>query len=485
MDLLLCICSLAKAPPLGKGQQRFCPEDLRFARPPFGRREARQGRLKQHGKRHDMGARHEEGQDTGLTPPAREKGATFEQPVLAIHRAIRHSAGIRFLPTWEFSSLAQQMRCAMKITEIVCQILRIPQVEAKTASSQDSVLVRVRTDAGIEGIGEADSSPEVVKAIIDAPFSHNIACGLRQLLIGENPLEHERLWQKMYRRTMYYGRKAVGITAMAAIDVALWDIKGKYFDQPIHRLLGGKQHDRVRGYASILFGRDGRQTADIGRRWVEAGYTAVKFGWEPMGQSEQVDIDLVRGAREGIGPDATLLIDAGCVWDARTALRRAVAFAEFRPEWLEEPLRPDDVAGYRWLRDRSPIPIAAGESECGRESFRPFLDTQALDVYQVDISRCGFTDAAYIRARAEEIGARLCNHCYTSPITVAASIHWLSTCRDAFLFEDCVEDSPLRHELAVERIQSVQGWMEVPDRPGLGVTLNEEFVRRYLVAESC
>jgi len=209
----------------------------------------------------------------------------------------------------------------------------------------------------------------------------------------------------------------------------------------------------------------------------------VKFGWEPMGVSEPVDIDLVRGARAGLG-DATLLIDAGCVYDARTALRRAHAFAEFRPEWFEEPLREDDVDGYAWLRDRSPIPIAAGEGECGRESFRPLLDRRALDVYQVDLSRCGFTDAAYIRGRIEEIGARPCNHCYTSPVTVAASLHWLATCRDAFLFEDCVDDSPLRHELTVERIQSVGGWIDVPDRPGLGVTLDEAFVRRFLVAES-
>jgi len=371
----------------------------------------------------------------------------------------------------------------VKIAQVVCQILRIPNITAKTASSQDSVLVRVRTDDGLEGVGEADSSPEVVKAIIDAPFSHNIACGLRQLLVGENPLDHERLWQKMYRRTMYFGRTAVGITAMSAVDMALWDLKGKAFGQPIHRLLGGKRHDRVRGYASILFGRDGKETADIARRWVKAGYTAVKFGWEPMGTSEAVDIDLVRGAREGLG-DATLLIDAGCVYDARTALRRAHAFAEYKPEWFEEPLHEADIDGYVWLRDRSPLPIAAGEGECGRESFRPLIDRKALDVYQVDISRCGFTDASYIRARVEEIGARLCNHCYTSPLTVAASIHWLSTCRDAFLFEDCVEDSPLRHDLTHEKVQSVNGWMEVPDRPGLGVTLDEAFVQKYLVAES-
>ena len=372
----------------------------------------------------------------------------------------------------------------MKITEVVCQILRIKSVEAKTASSQDTVLVRVRTDTGLEGIGEADSSPEVVKAIVDAPFSHNIACGLRKLLVGENPLEIERLWQKMLRKTLYFGRSSVTITAMSAIDMALWDLKGKHFGEPIHRLLGGKQHDRIQAYASILFGRDGKQTADIARRWIAAGYRAVKFGWEPMGVSEAIDVDLVRGAREGLGPDATLLIDAGCVWDARTALARANKFAEYRIGWLEEPLRPDDVEGYRWLRDRSPVPIAAGEEECGRSAFRALIDARALDVYQVDLSRNGFTDSAYIRARVEEIGARLCNHCYTSPITVAASLHWLCTCRDAFIFEDCVEDSPLRHDLTIEKVQAKDGWMEIPDRPGLGVTLAEDFVKGNLIAES-
>lgn len=372
----------------------------------------------------------------------------------------------------------------MKITEVVCQILRIKSVTAKTASSQDSVLVRIRTDNGLEGVGEADSSPEVVKAIIDAPFSHNIACGLRQLLIGENPLESDRLWQKMYRRTMYFGRKGVGITAMAAVDMALWDLKGKHFGEPIHRLLGGQHHTEIPAYASILFGKDGAATKDIAQRWIDYGYNAVKFGWEPMGTSEAVDLDLVRGARAGLGDKATLLIDAGCIWDARTALQRAVKFADYNIGWLEEPLREDDVEGYRWLRDRSPVPIASGEGECGRESFRPFIDREALDVYQVDLSRNGFTESAYIRDRVQEIGARLCNHCYTSPLTVAASLHWLSTCRDAFIFEDCVEDSPLRHDLTHEKVQAVNGVIKVPDGPGLGVTLNEDFVQSTLIAES-
>src|SRR5215475_195934 len=193
----------------------------------------------------------------------------------------------------------------MKIAQIICQVLRLKNVVAKTASSQDVVLVRVRDADGLEGLGEADASPEVIKAIVDAPFSHNIACGLREILLGENPLENERLWQRMYRRTQYFGRSSVTIAAMSAVDMALWDLKGKHFGEPIHRLLGGAVHRKINAYASILFGKDGKATADIGRRWREYGYKAVKFGWEPMGQNEKLDIELVRGAREGVGPDGT------------------------------------------------------------------------------------------------------------------------------------------------------------------------------------
>ena len=128
--------------------------------------------------------------------------------------------------------------------------------------------------------------------------------------------------------------------------------------------------------------------------------------------------------------------------------------------------------------------LTCTECDHGFEAFRPLIDRHALDVYQVDISRCGFTDAAYIRGRVEELGARLCNHCYTSPITGAASLHWLSTCKDAFLYEDCVEDSPLRHNLTHEKIQASDGWITIPEGPGLGVTLDEDFVKEYLVAES-
>jgi L-alanine-DL-glutamate epimerase-like enolase superfamily enzyme len=373
----------------------------------------------------------------------------------------------------------------MKITEVIAQVLRLPQTEAKTAGTQATLLIRARTDTGLEGIGEVDASPEPAKAVIDAPFSHNIASGLREILVGEDPLQTERLWDKMYKGTFYFGRRMLGITAMAGIDLALWDLKGKHCGVPVHTLLGGKRHDRIRAYASILFGKDGQETADIGRRWTEVGYTAVKFGWEPMGESEKLDLELVAGGREGVGPDGDVLIDAGCVWDARTALQRAHSFADYKIGWLEEPLQQDDIDGYVWLRDRSPVPIAAGEGECGRQAFAPWVQRRALDIYQIDLARCGFTDAMHTRRCVEDAGGRVVNHCYKTPISVAACLHWLSTANSAFLFEDCVDDSPLRHDLTHERVQAEKdGYINVPDGPGLGVTLNEEFVEEFKVDES-
>ena len=338
----------------------------------------------------------------------------------------------------------------MKITEVVCQILRIPNVQAKTASSQDSVLVRVRTDTGLEGIGEADSSPEVVKAIIDAPFSHNIACGLRQLLDRREPA-----------RTR----------AALAEDVPPDDVLRPHGGR--HHRDGGGRHGPVgpegqgtsasrstgcsaassttasAAYASILFGRDGegdaRTSPSGGAR---PGYTAVKFGWEPMGQSEAVDIDLVRGAREGAGrrrhaaDRRRLRVGRPHGAAAGARLRRVPhRLARGAAARRTTSTATSGCATARRCRSRPARGSAAGSRSARSSTGR------CLDVYQVDISRSGFTDAAYIRQRVEEIGARLCNHCYTSPVTVAASLHWLSTCRDAFLFEDCVEDSPLRHEL--------------------------------------
>jgi len=368
----------------------------------------------------------------------------------------------------------------MKIARIICQILRVPTSHQRSGSRSETLLVRVQTEDGLEGVGETDALPEAVKAVIDAPPWHTEARGLRDALLGQNPLETARLWRIMQAAI---ADADCGSGAMAAIDIALWDLQGKLFKQPIHRLLGGRMHERIRACVGLSFGHNAEETQAMARRGPKAGYQAVELGGELTGHTDLFDRELARGGRDGVGA-ASLLVDARRAWDMRTALRRAQSFTEFRVECLENPLHADDAEAYAWLRDHSPIPIAAGANRSGRAAFRPFIDRRAADIYQVDLGRNGFTDAAFIRGRVEEIGGRLGSPCVSGPIIAASTLHWLATCHDPFFFQERGEDSPLRYNLVQERIQADEGWTPVPDAPGLGITLNESCVAQYLVAES-
>src|SRR5436309_14647663 len=243
----------------------------------------------------------------------------------------------------------------MKITSVEAIYLRQPEVKFQCDSGQDALIVRVKTDAGITGIGEVDSNPMAVKGAIEGPFSHTTACGLGQVVVGEDPFETERLWHKMYRANIYGGRRGAGLHAISGIDMALWDIKGKALGLQVWKLLGGGFHQKIRCYASSLFGATPRETGELARRYRDQGFTAVKFGWDPMGRDAETDVALVREARAGLGPDLDLMIDAGLVYDAKTAIQRAKAFELYNPFWFEEPLMPDDYLGYAKLAASSPL----------------------------------------------------------------------------------------------------------------------------------
>src|SRR5436305_823224 len=252
----------------------------------------------------------------------------------------------------------------MKITRVEPIHLRLPNVNERCDGSQETLVVKVQTDAGITGIGEVDSSSLVAKAIIDAPLSHKISRGLTECVLGEDPFEIERLFHRMYEGTIYFGRQGAAIQAISGVEIALWDIMGKATKRPVYQLLGGGFRKKFRAYASILFGDTPDETERIGRGLASQGYKAVKFGWGPMGQSEESDLAQVRAARQGIGDGIELMVDAGLCWDTATAIRRAQQFEPFNLTWLEEPLHPDNVEGYGRRSTRSPMRLAAGEEVC-------------------------------------------------------------------------------------------------------------------------
>ncbi|MEE3258181.1 MAG: mandelate racemase/muconate lactonizing enzyme family protein [Candidatus Latescibacterota bacterium] len=370
----------------------------------------------------------------------------------------------------------------MQITQVSAHYLRLPEVTDRCDGTQDTCLIQIDTDAGVTGWGEVDSAPTVVKAIVEAPLSHQISNGLANALIGADPLAIDVCMATMREAANYYGRQGVGMHAMAGINLALWDIAGKAHDCPVYQLFGGPHKTKFRAYCSILFGDTPQETGELARRFAAEGFTAIKFGWGPMGQDVDTDIALVTEARRGAGPEIDVLVDAGQVWDWKTALARAERFAEHDIFWLEEPLQPDDVVGFARLCERSPVPIATAEAESRYEDFERMLVEGLIDWVQPDPGRCGLSTMVEVGRLAHRLNRKVCNHSFKSGITIAASLHGLAAVPHGEVFEFCMADSPLRHDLTHEKFEVVDGYVQVPNRPGLGVTINEEVLNKYRVA---
>jgi L-alanine-DL-glutamate epimerase-like enolase superfamily enzyme len=376
----------------------------------------------------------------------------------------------------------------LKITDVETIIVRLPQIEAKCDGTQDGLLVKIHTDAGLVGIGEVDSSPEVAKAIFDAPFSHTIASGLRALLVGEDPRDVERLWEKMYRGTIYFGRRGAAIHAISGADIALWDLLGKATGLPVYQLLGGAYRKRLRAYASDLMPPTPEAAERRAHAMRDAGFSALKFGWGPLGQDERTDVALVAAARRGFGADADLMVDIGLCWDATTAISRCRRLAEFAPFWIEEPLPPDDLDGYGRLADAVDVRIAAGEEEATCWGFADLIERGRIDVVQVDVSRAGgLTESRRIAQMAHQRNLPCVPHAFSTGVLLAASMHWVASIPNGSMVEYTVAESPLATGLTgtgllQEPLRAVDGYLTVPDAPGLGIELDEGMVARYRVA---
>ena len=370
----------------------------------------------------------------------------------------------------------------MKIVDVETTILALPDILERTDGSQDTVIIRVITDEGIIGVGEVDSSPWIVKAVIEAPVSHTLCRGLKEIVVGEDPFQVSAIWEKMYNGSIYFGRRGAAIQAMSGIDLALWDIMGKALDQPVYRLLGACYRKEIRAYASSLFGETLKKTGSMAKSYVDQGFSAVKFGWEPMGEDPGYDVELVKTIRKAVGDNIDVMIDAGMVWDAKTALKMAKRFSDYDIYWLEEPLHPDDLDGYARLSQGTDMRIAAGEEESSRHSYLELMDRGKVDIVQVDVTRCGgLTEAMRIAQMAHDRHKPVVNHSFKSGINIAASLHFLAAVPNSFIFEYCVSQSPLRQYLTKQTFNVKGGMVKVPEEPGLGIELNEDIVNKYRI----
>jgi L-rhamnonate dehydratase len=374
----------------------------------------------------------------------------------------------------------------VRITDVEAIVLRQPEVDEGIADgSQDDVVIVVHTDDGLVGIGEVDSSPEVVRAVVEARGSHAVAHGLRELLVGEDPLEVERLWHKMYRGVIFYGRRGVAIHAISGVDIALWDIKGQALGKPVCELIGEPLRDRVRAYASRLMPDSPDETREAVSELKDQGFTAVKLGWGPLGRDPEHDVRLAGAAREAGGDGVEILIDAGLGYgaDAVAATRVAKELEQLGVYWLEEPFEPDEYEAYAQLADGVDLPVAAGEQDVTVWGFRELIDRGRVDIVQPDVTRCGgITETLRIAELARSRGVKTVPHAWKSGIIKAASLHVNAVLPDALFQEYCVADTPINTRLTKQRLPvESDGCVAVPRGPGLGVELDPDVVAEYRV----
>jgi L-alanine-DL-glutamate epimerase-like enolase superfamily enzyme len=345
-------------------------------------------------------------------------------------------------------------------------------------------LVKITTDDGVVGWGESITQfPEAnfaVKAIIE---------GMAERVIGRDPLDNIAIWHALRDQAWWYGYNGgIASYAVAAIDIALWDIKGKLLGVPVIQLLGGAVHEKLPAVASSH-----AHYEDIGRmveeaqEWVAPGMHGLKVGFGKrgdarLGYEHDRDVEYIRRMREGLGPDQWIMIDCGwnVKWDVMTAVRRVQAFDEYGLHWIEEPLGAWDPEGYANLRSKTTSLIAYGEKEWNVDGFERVLNTGTVDVVGIDPGRAeGITGFKRAVERIEYHRRQANAHCWSSAIVTAASLA-MSFSSPAFkLIEVKPLRNPMQHELVPEPIEHRDGWFYPPTKPGLGIEVIQEVVDRY------
>jgi L-alanine-DL-glutamate epimerase-like enolase superfamily enzyme len=386
----------------------------------------------------------------------------------------------------------------MMITDVTCTVLVVPECNANACdSAQDTVVVEIQTDEGLTGIGETDANPWVIKAMIEAPGSHIMSLGLKELMVGQDPTEPAAIWERLYKFTAMTGRRGAGICAIGALDMAVWDLYGKATGRPAWQLLGGAQREFVTPYASLL--PSGNTLDEYQHSLLEKAAWARDFGFRAakmevcvkgpythnlLREGDDAIVELVRLCRETVGPDMAMMVDVAYAWsDWKEALRVMRRLEPFNLFFLETPLPSDDLEGYARLADATPIRIAAGEWLTTRFEFADLMDRGKIDVAQPDIGRVGgLTEAMRVAQMAQDRGKLVVPHCWKTGIGAAATAHFAaaaSSCRYIEFLPPFVAESALRRELVQEELQIADGKLDLPRRPGLGVELNPAAIRRF------
>ncbi|MGU3401124.1 mandelate racemase/muconate lactonizing enzyme family protein [Brucellaceae bacterium D45D] len=373
----------------------------------------------------------------------------------------------------------------MKISHVFTHLLEHRLETAFESASmrfdrRSHVLVEVVCDDGTTGWGEC-LGPARANAAIIATYT--------QWLIGQNPLETEKIWATLYNALRDQGQRGLAITALSGIDIALWDIKGKYFDVPVSTLLGGRFRERVQAYATGSFKRDGVDRVEDNAQEMaahrEAGFHAAKI---KIGFDFEEDLRVIRAVRESVGPDMRLMIDANHGYDVLEAIRLGTQAQQYAIDWFEEPVVPEQLAAYRAVRAGQPIPVAGGETWHTRFGMHEPLATRAVDILQPDLCGCGgFSEARKIVDLASIHGVRVVPHVWGTAVQIAAALQFIAAMVPAPMRARPIEPilefdrthNPFRQAIVEVPLEHEQGWLTIPDKPGLGIEINRAALNEY------
>lgn len=390
----------------------------------------------------------------------------------------------------------------MRITSIDTHVLLAHDMKADaTSSAQDDFVVEIHTDEGVSGIGESDVNPWIARACIEAPSTHSMGMGLKDMLIGEDPLDPDRIWTKLYEGSAMNGRRGAVIHAMGAIDIALWDIAGKVAGKPVYELLGGAKHTQVTPYASLL--PDAHTYADFKPALVdwavrakqEFGFKAAKlevildgpYAHQGIHASDDQVTEVIAAVRAAVGPEMILMVDVGYAWDDVDRAARCIRdWKDLDIFFVETPLRSDDLDGYARLHDLDiGMKIAAGEWLTTRFEFHELLDHGKADIAQPDAGRVGgLTEARRVAEMAADRGKAIVPHAWKTGISITAAIHLAAASANCLFIEYLpaqLTDSALRMELTTDDLRMHDGVISLPTEPGLGVTLSRPALERFRV----
>ena len=373
----------------------------------------------------------------------------------------------------------------MKITDIDVIWLRVPELNHVCEWGEDAVIVKISTDEGITGYGESDSSPLVVKSLIETPSSHSTCRGLREILLGKNPLEITRLWDEMFTGSEYMGRRGAGVHAISAVDIALWDIAGQFYGVPVHTLLGGKYRDHIDAYGTFIPSDNDDESCSKALSLIRQGFQSIKFGGNKFGIDPKRDYETVRRIREVVGEKIDIELDLVGLWrNFSYAQTRYEMLKDFNINWIEEPVPSDSLKCYRRLSEALPVKITGGEALTSYAEFKQFIEEANPAIVQPDITRCGgITEMKRINQLAESNGVSLVPHGFSTGILLHATIHFLASTRFGDLIEYSQSESPIYKYLVKNKVPVTDGKVTVPDLPGLGLQLDEDFIKEYRVVD--